>query len=254
MRLGFFLWGFQVAGLAELAIAAIRTSQDRIEVIANNVVNLNTPGFRGRRVFQHVLDARAPANRDFVLPDAVPETRVALSARSGATPLLRDTGRSLDLAVTGDAWLLLREGDRLIPMSSAQLHRDANSRLVDDRGRALQGAGGGDIVVSSDGPSILPDGTILVGGQPEGRIGLFASDGSDAESLNLQGGSIGDEFPDVSDDAILRQGAIIPSNVDLGAEMIALTEASRMAESGARMFRVYDDLLGSVASKLGSLS
>jgi flagellar basal-body rod protein FlgF len=228
-----------MAGLSELAAATILAAQRRIELISINVTNINTPGFRSKRVFQQVLDIRS----------SMPESGFVTSKPS-SSPVMRSTERPLDVAVAGDAWMLLREGDRLVPVASAQLHLDQDKRMIDDHGRVLQSAGGGDLVVSSANPQILQDGTILVGGQPEGRVGLFALDAQDA----LSGTGLGvDDIPPPSDEAMVRQGMIVPSDVDLSAEMTNLTQASRMAETGARIFKVADELLGSATSKLGDL-
>ncbi|MBY8825550.1 flagellar basal body protein [Sphingomonas colocasiae] len=231
-----------MAGVSELAIATIQSAQHRIELIANNVSNINTPGFRSSRVFQQVVDSRS----------GIPESMSATVSPANS-PVMRTTDRPLDIAVAGSAFLLLRQGDRLIPVSSAQLHLDANKQLVDDHGRILQSVGGGDLVVSASNPQILQDGTILVGGQPEGRVGLFVIDPTEAANGASRLGLSVDAAPPQSEDAIVRQGMIIPSDVDLSVEMANLTQASRMAETGARIFKVADELLGSAASKLGDL-
>lgn len=105
------------------------------------------------------------------------------------------------------------------------------------------------MVVSASNPQILRDGILLVDGQPEGRVGLFAVEPSEL---------IGNMLPDAralvpAEDAVLHQGMITTSDVDLSSEMVGLTKASRMAETGARMFKMYDELLSSAASRLGNL-
>lgn len=226
-----------MAGLAELSASMLVSAQRRLDVIAGNISNLNSPGFRSQRVFQQVLDARQG------LPTVIGAAAGPVSASA-----LKTTGNPLDFAITGGGTMLMRSGDRLLPVVSVQLRRDGDGRLVDAAGRALQAAGGGDIVLSDDEVTVLKDGTMLVGGQAEARIGAFAID----SSSDLVGGGQGDlpALPDEAEGGVLHQGAIVPSNVDLGTEMVEMTRASRMAETGARIFQLHDDLIGRVASKM----
>lgn len=225
-----------MAGLAELAAVMMDVSQRRIETTATNVSNINTPGFRARRVFQTLLDQGS----------ALPAARVGLP-RSSTPPAFKQTGNPLDVAVFPPASLLLRAGDTLFPASSAQLRRDEEGRLIDGMGRALQAADGGDLVIGAGTANILRDGTVLVDGQPEARIGVFALGAAMAGAQALPVGSP----PAIAADAIIRQGGVIASDVDLAAEMVELTQAGRGAETGARIFQIYDELLGKAASVLG---
>jgi flagellar basal-body rod protein FlgG len=229
-----------MAGLAELGAVMMDVSQRRIETTAGNVGNLSTPGFRARRVFQTLLDGAS----------GLPATQVAMP-RPTAPPTLKLTGNALDIAVAPPASLLLRAGTALYPAGSAQLRRDAEGRLVDGMGRILQAAGGGDLVLAEGTPSILRDGTVLVDGRPEARIGLFALDRGTGLANDLGPGLPLDAMPAAADEAVLRQGAVIPSDVDLAAEMVELGKARRDAEAGARIFQIYDELLGKAASSFG---
>lgn len=224
-------------GFSDLAASMLVSAQKRLDATAINVSNVATPGFRSSKVFQQVLDARQG------LPVVA-----TIRPRAKASAALKATGNPLDIAVTGGGSLLLRDGDQLLPVTSVQLQRDRDGRLVDTAGRSLQASGGGDLVVSSDSPQWLKDGTVLVGGQPEARAGVFALEASGvAGGLSAAAGA----WPDAAEDAVVHQGMVAPSDVDLGTEMIEITRAARAAETGARVFQIYDDLIGRVATKTG---
>jgi flagellar basal body rod protein FlgG len=229
-----------MAGFVDIASGILASAQRRLDVIAVNVSNINTPGFRTRKVFQQVLDAR----------QAMP-TISTIQPNMAGDFVLKATGNPLDIAVTGSGYMLLRADDRLFPVVSAQLRRDGEGRLVDPAGRVLQASGGGDVVVSGNKPVLLKDGTIVINGQAEARIGAFVGSvaAGDTSGLPLEGA-----LPEEAAGVVLQQGMIVPSNVDLGAEMVEMTRAARMAETGSRVFQVYDDLLGRVASKMGEVA
>lgn len=221
--------GVGMAGLAELAAVMMSGAQQRIDVTAGNIGNVNTPGFRSRRVFAQLLDVRAG------LPVAtVRKANGVISETS-----VKQTGNPLDLATDPSALLVLRDAEGLHSTRSAQFHRDQDGHLVDTQGRYLQAAEGGDIVIGAGAPNITRTGVVFIDGQPQARIGLYKETAAGAMEPN--------------DTGQIMQGRLIASDVDMAAEMTDLTKASRYAESGAKVFQIYDDLLGRASSMLGSL-
>lgn len=242
-----------MAGLAELAAVMMESAQQRVDVTAQNVSNMNTPAYLTRRAFGQILDLR----------DALPTNVVELAGAS--QPALKTTGNPLDIATDSAMVLMLRSDDGMVPARSAELHRNADGTLVDGQGRALQAAGGGDLTVGSGAIAIQQDGTVLVGGQAAGKIGLYHSedsteaspaDGADAKHIGgARSAGNASRFAPSSpaDGGTLHIGALIGSDVDLGAEMVELTKANRQAEAGARVFSVYDDLMGQALAKMGDM-
>lgn len=224
-----------MGGIAELATMMMVAAHRRLTITANNLGNVSTPSYKARRVFSQIIELR----------DAIPVDQIAvvqpLQARA-----LKATGDAWDISTDGAGTLLFRIGDVFRTAESAQLHRDADGRLVDSAGGALQAVGGGDIVVDAGEPTILRDGTILVDGQAVGRIGVFAAESGDQDANPLTLDSL--------EDAVVHQGYLTPSQVDTAVEMVELTKAGRLAETGARVFQIYDDLSGRVATKLGELA
>lgn len=218
-------------GLAEIAATMMIGAERRIDVAAANVSNLNTPGYRARKIFAETLDSRS----------GLPISREVL-ARPNSNLTLKETGSPLDFATDAGTMLALRSPQGLTFSRSAQLQRDSEGRLVDGQGRALQATDGGDLVITSGSPAVMGDGTVLVDGQPQGRIGLFdPASVATGRPVPFERGSI-------------RQGLVVGSDVELGDEMMELNKASRMAETGAKLFQLYDDLLSKTASQLGSIS
>lgn len=222
-------------GIAEIAAAMVIGAERRIDVSAANVSNMNTPGYRPHRIFSSVLGSRS----------GIPQPQEVL-LRSDPNAALTQTGNSLDFASSSDAVFALQSPTGTIFSRSAQLRRDGDGRLIDTQGRALLAADGRELVVSSGAPSVLADGTVIVEGQPQGRIGLY-----DASRAYAAGGS--GDLPDLADGASVKQGMVVGSEVELSDEMIELNKATRMAETGAKLFQLQDDLLAKAASQLGSI-
>jgi flagellar basal body rod protein FlgG len=83
---------------------------------------------------------------------------------------------------------------------------------------------------------------VLIDGLPQGQIGVFDASGAALDQA------------DPALPVAVRQGMIVPANINLGDEMIELGKASRQAETGARLFQIQDDVLSQVASKLGTIA
>jgi flagellar basal-body rod protein FlgG len=225
-----------MAGLAEIASAMMSQAQRALEMTARNVSNAATPGYRSERAFAAIVDERSG------LP------RLDVARRAGEGGALKPTGSALDLAAEGGGMLVLRSGDSYFLVRSAQLRWTASGTLVDASGSALQAAAGGDVTVSSGTPVILPDGTILANGQPEARIALVA--GSPQQRGEMVLDAAGLSLLEEGEGAVVRQGMVTPSDVDLAEEMVELTRLGRFAETGARVFQVTDELMGRATSKL----
>lgn len=229
-----------MVGLIESAGAILSASERRLEVIAQNTANVATPGYQRRVSFETLVANRQSSS-------GLPFLSTVVDTRSGQ---LVSTGNPLDIAIAGEGTFIVRDGERLIASRGGSFRRDEDGRMIDSLGRALQQSGGGDVVVDSDVVSIGVDGTVLVGGQPTAKIGVFAVDARIIQSAEVDGLSHSAMDEEVADPQI-RQAMVEQSNVVLGDEMVAMMATARSAEGGARIVHIYDELIGRVFTNLG---
>lgn len=225
-------------GLLETAAATLIGGEQTIAAAARNVTNVNTPGYKREISFTTLVEGgagSAAANTG--------QTLVA-TANSMAQAALTPTGKALDLAINGPGMLLLRSGDRFVLSRGGQFAFGPGGTILDPLGRILQQAAGGDLVLQTDSPEILPDGTVLENGTPVGAISVVFADASNGTNLTQSEALSLPEAPDSE----LRQGMLERSNVTLSDEMIELMRAQRQVEAGAQMVRAYDRLLSQATS------
>ena len=223
-----------MSGLVESATAIMRMAERRLDVVAHNIANISTPGYKRRIGFAGMVAGR-PA-------DALPDLTIRNDVEQGK---LQDTGNPLDLAISGAGYFRLRAGEATLYTRQGQFHRNADGLLVTPQGYALQQAGGGDLVVENAVVTIAEDGTVSDGNRPVGRVALEraeteASLAPVGESFFAAGGSAMSD----AEGATVRQGMVEASNVSLGDEMTQSMAALRQAETGARLIQLYDDLMG----------
>ncbi len=102
-------------------VTGIRSHQVRMDVIGNNIANVNTVGFKASRVtFSDVLSETISAGSAETSPQ-----QVGLGVGVASTDLLQSpgslqlTGRSLDLAIEGNGFFVLRRADGQFTYSRA---------------------------------------------------------------------------------------------------------------------------------------
>ena len=219
-----------------------------LQVIANNIANLSTTGFRREGVmfseFIRALDHDEPA-----LSMAAANARQTYLTQGTLT----NTGGDLDLAIEGDGFFLVEtpEGEALT--RAGNFSRNAAGEMVTADGHRLLDIGGAPVFVPADsGPiSIARDGTVSANSQPLAQIGLVRP--QDPAQLTRLGGALHRaEGPvDPVENPTMLQGFVEESNVNPITEMARLIAVQRAYERGQRFMDGEDQRIRTVIQTLG---
>ena len=229
--------------LVYTAATGLRAHMAAQAAIANNMANVSTTGYRADRVvFDRIelkgggaaWEARAPTSEEVVDADR----------RAGT---VQSTGRPLDLAVNGDAWLAVQAADG----SEAYTRRGdlvltETGVLQTGDGYPVLGSGGPITVPPADKVAIAADGSISIvprGGDPAqpqaiDRLKLASTKGSDTVKgldnlLRVRGGGV---LPDDLD-ATVQTGALEGSNVNMTEALVDMIENQRAYEVQANLLK-----------------
>lgn len=215
-------------------------------VTANNLANAETTGFRREII---------AAEGRYLAAD-VDTTRAQAGSPSLATPAdpgkIVNTGRPLDVALAGDAWLALqgpvvngrptehysRRGD--LSLSPTGLLQNGEGRMVlNQNGTAITVPAGATLSIGDDGTLSARIGDV---DQPLGRLKLVA--GKDLDGLDkAPGGHFTSETPlPVDPAARLTSGSLEASNVQTAGALAELVEQSRGFEVNARLLGIAKDI------------
>lgn len=162
------------------------------------------------------------------------------------------TDNPMDMAIAGQGFFVVMGPNGLLYTRHGAFQRDHDGRLTTLDGLAVQGEGGGDIVLKSAAFQVMEDGTVMDAGQPAGRLAVV--DFENRDSLSRVDGGLFVAAQDSAravKDPVVRQGMLETSNVSTGDEMITIMAAIRRAETGQRLVNVYDDLMGRALSAFG---
>lgn len=223
------------------AMTAMNAAMDRQRVVANNLANASTPGFR-QEIFAVTpatlkdgsLEARAPARGN---------VRGADMTAARVVP----TGNPLDVALEGEALLAFQSPDRQGEIYSRRgdLRVSASGVIENGEGLAVLGEGGTPISVPPGfSIAIAADGTILAmdpatpnaPAEPLDKLRLVNPQGSPLAKgidsfLKVPGGGV--LPPDPA--ARLTTGALEMSNVETADTLVQMIEAQRAFEQRAKI-------------------
>ncbi|MFI8686267.1 flagellar basal-body rod protein FlgF [Rossellomorea sp. NPDC077527] len=128
-------------------ISGMKNFQTKLDVIGNNIANVNTYGYKkGRVTFQDLMNqtvsgaSRATANRGGQNAKQVGLGSSLSSIDTIQTQgSLQTTGRSLDVAISGDGYFVVRQGNNEMFTRAGNFYLDSNGNLVTGQGNLVQG-------------------------------------------------------------------------------------------------------------------
>jgi flagellar basal-body rod protein FlgF len=230
----------------------------QLDVMANNMANVSTPGFQGERItFRTMVSERArsgniegPGQKTAFVTDA----ETWRDTRPG--PVER-TGNPLDVALVGPGYFALETEDGVRYTRAGSFRPDAQGRLITANGAVVQGQGGAPITIPQGETSIEIDGNGTVVGKngPIGKLRLVAFE--DEQALKKTGGNLLEtEAEPVAVDGRTRvaQGMIEGSNVQAVVEVTQMIELMRRYQSASRLLEQEHDRARRAIEKLARVA
>jgi flagellar basal-body rod protein FlgF len=217
-----------------------------MQVVANNIANISTTGFRREGVIfaEHV----ARMDEGPSLSMASGNARLIDLSQAGVS----QTGGTFDMAIQGEGFFLIETPDGQALTRAGSFTPSASGELVTNDGYRLLDQGGAPVLIPPDARvvAVAQDGTLSADGQPLARLGLWAP--TDATSLRHQSGTTfkADDLQPVEGGTIL-QGFLEDSNVQPVSEIARMIEVQRAYEMGQGFLDKEDARMRSVIQTLG---
>ena len=256
-----------------IAATGMNAQQTNLEVIANNIANINTTGFkRARAEFSDLLyqTERLQGVPNRANQNIVPEgASIGLGVKTTAIRNLHiqgslvSTGNKFDLALTGTGWFQIEgaNGETLYTRAGA-FNTNATGDLVTADGYAVQPA----ITVPADAVEIVVNKTGQVFARIEGKtelqdlgqltLGTFANEAGLAplgDNLFQETEASGPANVGVPGDpgyATVQQGYLESSNVDPVKEITELIAAQRAYEMNSKVIQAADEMAAVVSKNI----
>ncbi|MFT8245277.1 flagellar hook-basal body complex protein [Roseomonas sp. BN140053] len=221
-------------------------------VLAHNVANAETPGFRASRpVFAEHLDRQREVEGPSSGRD-VAFTWDRATWRDDAAGAIQTTGNPLDIAISGEGFFALEtpRGERFTRAGRFALGPDGT--IVDGEGNALLGRAGAPLRVGAGDTRLTVSGEGVLSSE-NGEIGrLRVVRFADSQRLTAEGDRLlaATDAPEEMERPALVQGAVEGSNVRPILEMTRLTNELREFQFAATFAEREDDRLKSAVERL----
>lgn len=212
------------------AASGMRARMESLEMLANNLANAETGGFKADREFYSIytsLDATAnPATGDTDVQPVIENHWTDLAQGE-----LRDTSNALDFAIQGDGLFGVQTARGVRYTRNGNFRILSTGALATSDGSTVRAQGGGQILLQPNLPvDVLPDGTVRQGLQTVGQMEVVSFD---RNAINKEGTSYFAAFagatPKPATGAIL-QGKLEQSNVGTAESAVRLVAIMRQFE------------------------
>ncbi len=247
-----------------LSATGVLTNSYRQDVIANNLANSETVGFKRdvplfRQRLTESQENRLASGRSNDLLEG-------MGGGMFASPVSVDTsqgdpessGNNTDVAIEGKGFFAVKNNGKLALTRDGRLSVSGQGKLVmTSSGNEVLDPDGKPIEVDGRLPiAISTDGTVSQNKTAVGRVGLF--DVNDPRELRKMGGSLL-SYPNLDLKQLskasgkMRSTFYERSNVEPTTELTSLMDAQRQLEANANMIRYQDQTLARLVNDVGKI-
>jgi len=232
------------------------TLRRELDIVANNIANANTTGFKAEELMVRTEPAR-PARTlggsnpvKFVLDDGV--------ARDFSQGAMTKTGGDFDLAIEGQGFFKVQTAGGERYTRDGRFTTNPEGKLVTQGGAPVLDEGGGEILIDPKlgAVSIGKDGLVSQGQVRVGKIGVVST--QDLSALRKDGDNLYRNVANVTlqpaPSAVVHQGMLESSNVQSVVQITKLIEVQRAYESMAKMMDNTAELTRSAVERLGKVN
>ncbi|MDI6827749.1 MAG: flagellar hook-basal body complex protein [Armatimonadota bacterium] len=218
--------------------SAMRAQLDQQDVIANNLANISTPGFKRTRVSFSSFVAELPSNPDVKAQATPAHTKCIIPVLNTkvdqSNGQLEDTGAKTNLAIDGKGFFIVSKPSGETLTRSGNFKLNQSGQLVTQDGSTVLGESG-PITITSDNWSVEPDGNVKVGDAIVNKLRLESGDGSSTVGKVIQ-------------------GSLESSNVNVVLEMVSMIAALRTYEANQKVIQSLDQTLDKAINQMARIA
>lgn len=237
------------------SLSGALVSVQRLDVLAHNLANVNTPGYKKDCMkFEAVMSSAGSASPSGYAAEAPVLVAESTSIDYSAGPV-STTGNTFDLALDGEGFFVINTPNGKAYTRQGNFRLNSSGNLVTVDGYEVMGKGG-PVNIQGSTVSFSAEGKISVEGVETGALDIVTFE----KPYNLR--KIGQGLLEPNDPGItaqpaaktaVMQGRLEGSNVSAVEEMVQLIDTSRFFEACQRVIQNYDSMTGKAVNELGKV-
>jgi flagellar basal-body rod protein FlgF len=222
-----------------IAASGMLAEMARQDLLANDLANASTAGYKADRVsqrsFSEVMLANTRTGQQ--IGPVGSGSAIARQVTDLAGAPVKDTGEPLDFAIAGDGFFAVRTAQGTRYTRNGSFQTAGNGTLVDQLGNPILSQNGQTIRVAGDG-------TV-----PTNRLGVFTLTNPRKIGDGMFSGTAAGRAT-----GTVKSGALEGSGVDPTRTMVDMLASMRAYESGQKVIQTIDQTLDKAATQVGSTS
>lgn len=246
--------------LTDQVSSSIDALTKEFEIIAHNLANVSTSGFKRRcNAFSQYIET-PEAGTETYSPGSI-ELNSLFDFSQGN---IVETGRPLDFALYGKGFFVIETPNGPLYRRNGMFCTNQNGQIMDSQGRIIAGEAGPITIPSDVGieqVSVSSDGSISAGGIAIGKFRLVDF-GDNEDKLvpygencywmpdSLQGDNILNIQPVAAENIVVKQGYQEASNVEIIDELVDMIMVSRLYEANMKFFTASMEVANTIISAI----
>lgn len=229
------------------ALTGKYTSEKRLDIIANNLANALTPGFKEIRPVFHIASQAGENLGTSMLQNSL-VNNIDTYINFAEAPFI-ETGNQFNFGIEGSGFFSINTKQGVMYTRNGQFKLNQEKKLVTMDGNPVLGKGGEitiDLTTEDQDLSIESDGSIYVNENFVDIIKIV--DFEDKRALRQVGQSLlentGKSPEKIPENISIRQGYLESSNVNSVKEMVQMIQAVRSYETCAKVDQYFSDING----------
>jgi flagellar basal body rod protein FlgG len=228
--------------LTASAASGLRARMESLDLLANNVANASTGGYKADREFYSLYVA--PEAQDSDSPTTMPVIEKPWTDLSQG--VLTNTGNALDVALNGKGFFAVTGPNGPLYTRNGGFRLAANGKIVTAEGYPVRDSAGGALTAQSSLPiEISTDGTLQQNGQAIGKLDI--ADFTSTAGLAKQGSNyfrLTDPSvkPSLPTDTSVEQGKLEASNTGTAESAVRMVSIMRQFEMLQKAVLIGNDM------------
>ncbi len=229
---------YSIGGMANAYIDRV----DQLDHITNNIANVNTPGFKSVKAYYNTIDTSTLTYIPDIVTDYSPGT-------------IYRTDNVLDTAIMGEGFFAIQSGGETAYTRQGNFTIDKEGNLVTSEGNYVLGKSGRKINIPDGVVQINDKGDIAVDTNQVDTLKIVSI--KNTKGLDKIEGCLfrdkGNAGPVNKEDAVVKQGHIELSNVQVVKEMSDMIDIHRSVEVYQKVIQTISDQDRLATSQIGKV-